>query len=217
MAKLKFKYCTMDAGKTTEALQIAHQYETNGKLGMLITLDTRKGGKMWSRLGAEKDAVLIDNKTDIHELVTAKYDLLESDTIVDYVIIDEVQFLTREQVGQLVALVDDWNINVHAYGLLTDFQGNQFEGSSQLIADADEKTEISVKALCWCGRKATHNARTVDGYRVASGEQIQEGYTGYEPLCRKHFYDGMTKKVIEDGLENGYVEGTKFVREITTN
>ena len=105
------------------------------------------------------------------------------------VIIDEAQFLTKAQVEMLVEMVDDYDVPVIAYGLRADFQNNFFEGSQWLMAWADTIEEI--KTICWCGRKATCNARVVDGRVVQEGEQVVLGGNGqYVSLCRKHFRRG---------------------------
>ena len=107
----------------------------------------------------------------------------------DCIIVDEAQFLTKDQVQMLVDIVDDLNVPVIAYGLRGDFQGNLFEGSTWLLAWADTIEEV--KTICWCGKKATCNARVFNGRVVKEGEQVLlGGNSQYVSLCRKHWRSG---------------------------
>ena len=118
---------------------------------------------------------------------------------VDYVIVDEAQFLLAEQIDQLARIVDDLNLDVFAFGITTDFRTKLFPGSQRLIELADRVETVQVEAMCWCGARATHNARTVGGEMVVEGEQVVVGdvaqsaaEVGYEVLCRRHHLRRMT-------------------------
>ena len=116
---------------------------------------------------------------------------------------DEAQFYTPAQVEQLAGVVDELNADVHAFGLLTDFRGRLFEGSARFLELADERQELQVEARCWCGARATQNARLVNGQQVYDGEVVVVGDTGgdaevvYELLCRRHWLRGETGRVDE--------------------
>jgi thymidine kinase len=187
VAKLYFYYSSMNAGKSTTLLQSAHNYRERGLTPLLFTpqLDTRAGtGRIASRIGLETDARAFTPADDLHQLTTAA-------GAVDCVLIDEAQFLTRAQVYQLGEVADRLNVPVLAYGLRTDFQGNLFEGSQQLLAWADKLIEI--KTICHCGRKATMVLRTDEvGNVVREGEQVEIGGNDrYTSVCRKCFKRGM--------------------------
>jgi thymidine kinase len=118
---------------------------------------------------------------------------------VDYVIVDEAQFLAPEQIDQLANVVDDLGLDVFAFGITTDFRTKLFPGSQRLIELADRIETLQVEAMCWCGARATHNARTVGGEMVVEGEQVVVGdvnrateEVGYEVLCRRHHRRRMT-------------------------
>jgi thymidine kinase len=142
-----------------------------------------------SRLGLATAAVEVREDTDIREY-TAR--ALAADREIDYVICDEAQFLTSAQVEQLVAVVDELDVDVFAFGIATDFRTRLFPGSQRLIELADEIRVMQVEALCWCGARATHNARTVGGEMVLEGEQVVVGdvepaaAVAYTVLCRRH-------------------------------
>ncbi|NOV00348.1 thymidine kinase [Paenibacillus planticolens] len=180
MAKLYFRYGTMNSGKSIEVLRVAHNYEEQGKKVLLLTsvVDDRFGvGKVVSRIGMQKNAIVVDDKLDMVEL--AKNELPNC------ILVDEAQFLNKQQVAQLIEIVDDLNIPVIAYGLRADFMGQLFEGSTALIAAADTIEEI--KTVCWyCDKKAIMNMRCKDGEPIFHGEQIQiGGNESYVPVCRK--------------------------------
>ena len=185
MAQLYFRYSTMNAGKSIEVLKIAHNYEEQQKRVLLFThrIDDRYGvGKVASRIGLSRDAIAISAATDIYEIVTGQLP-------VDCVLIDEAQFINREQVLQLCRIVDELSIPVIAYGLKNDFQNHLFEGSEALLLFADKLEEI--KTVCWfCNRKALMNMRIENGKPVRTGEQIKiGGNESYIPVCRKHYFD----------------------------
>jgi thymidine kinase len=180
LAKLYFRYGTMNSGKSIEVLRTAHNYEEQGKKVLLLTplLDDRNGvGTVTSRIGMQKEAIVIDDAIDMVELATAEKP--------NCILIDEAQFLNKKQVQQLTEIVDGLNIPVIAYGLRADFMGNLFEGSYHLLAIADKIEEI--KTVCWyCDKKAIMNMRCKDGRPVFEGQQIQiGGNESYLPVCRK--------------------------------
>ena len=182
MAKLYFRYGAMGSSKTANAIMVKYNYWERGKNAILIkpSLDTRNGSRrIWSRCGLEDTCIAME-ELDMQKVENGEYDCL---------IVDEAQFLTREQVLELVDVVDQKNVPVVAYGLRADFQGNLFEGSKWLMAWADTIEEV--KTVCWCGRKATCNARIADGRVVKTGEQIMlGGNESYVALCRRHWAEG---------------------------
>lgn len=190
MAKLRYRYATMESGKSAEILQVNYNYNKIGKKGLLLIpdKDTTSNGMISSRLGISAPATKIKETDNIFELVQEK---LKTEDI-SYLILDESNFITVEQADQLGDIVDYLGIDVLAYGLLTDFKTNLFGGSARLVAIQDELEEISVKSVCHCGKKANFNARVVNGKIAKDGEQVlldpkngekQEVY--YIPLCRK--------------------------------
>ncbi len=193
MAKFYFYYSAMNAGKSTTLLQSSYNYNERGMNPLVLTpqLDNRSGeGKVASRIGLNADAttfVQSDNLLDrIKELHKA--------SSVHCVLVDEAQFLTKQQVRQLSDVVDELDIPVLAYGLRTDFQGNLFEGSENLLAWADSLTEI--KTICHCGRKATMVLRLgEDGQPLRDGAQVKiGGNETYMSVCRRHFKEGIATR-----------------------
>lgn len=186
MAKLYFNYSSMNAGKSTMLLQANHNYMERGMNPVIYTsnLDSRFGkGEIVSRIGLKSKSNTFDIKTDIYnDILTFK-----EKNLIDCVLIDEAQFLTKNQVDQLGKIVDELDIPVLAFGIRTDFQGNLFEGSKYLLAWADNLKEI--KTVCHCGRKATMVLRVDDeGSIVSDGSQIEiGGEERYVSVCRKHF------------------------------
>lgn len=190
MAKLYFYYAAMNAGKSTTLLQASFNYRERGMETMLFTaaIDDRYGqGIISSRIGLSAEASLFDANTDIRGAIEAEHALRPLSCI----LVDEAQFLTRDQVFQLADVCDDMNIPVLAYGLRTDFRANLFTGSMHLLAIAD--TLVELKAVCVCGRKATMNLRIDDdGRAVAIGAQTEIGGNDrYIALCRRHFVEEM--------------------------
>jgi len=185
MAKLYFYYASMNAGKSSTLLQADFNYRERGMRTMVWTarLDTRGQGMVRSRIGLEADAHLYDPDTDLWAAIRAAHDAQP----LDCVLIDEAQFLTRDQVWQCARLADEAGIPVVCYGLRTDFQGELFPGSAALLGIADKLVEL--KGVCHCGRKATMNLRVDDiGQAVSAGEQTEiGGNERYVALCRKHF------------------------------
>lgn len=188
MAKLYFRYSAMNAGKTTQLLQVKYNYEERGQAVLLFkpAIDNRENSnKVRSRIGLEADAVLADSGTDLLQAVKSEL----QKHLVHCVLVDEAQFLSRQQVLQLCSIVDDLNIAVIAYGLRADFKGGLFPGSEALLAFSDSIEEI--KTICWCGKKAIMNTRLLNGKPVYEGEQIYiGGNESYISLCRKHWREG---------------------------
>ncbi|MFD7692913.1 thymidine kinase [Streptomyces sp. NPDC059805] len=196
MPELVFFSGTMDCGKSTLALQIEHNRSARGLAGIIFTRDDRAGeGKLSSRLGLVTDAVEVEDGADLYAYVV---DHLSRGGRADYVIADEAQFLAPEQIDQLARVVDDLGLDVFAFGITTDFRTKLFPGSQRLVELADRVEVLQVEALCWCGARATHNARTTGGEMVVEGAQVvvgdvdQSDTIGYEVLCRRHHRRRMT-------------------------
>jgi thymidine kinase len=180
MAQLYFRYSTMNAGKSTEILKIAHNYEEQNKKVLLFTpaIDDRYGrGQITSRMGFQRDAVIIDGGTDMLEMARRARP--------DCVLVDEGQFLSREQVIVLTRIVDEMEIPVIVYGLKNDYRNRFFSGSEALLLFADKIEEV--KAVCWyCPKKATMLLKFKDGLPVGEGPQIEIGGNDkYISVCRK--------------------------------
>lgn len=190
MAKLYFYYASMNAGKSTTLLQADFNYRERGMATMLWTaqLDDRSDEKaIESRIGLGADAQRFHSETDLFERVSAAHAVEP----LACVMVDEAQFLTKEQVWQLARLADEAGVPVICYGLRTDFQGELFPGSAALLGIAD--TLVELKAVCHCGRKASMNLR-VDGTGAAvkAGAQTEIGGNDrYVALCRKHFSEAL--------------------------
>ncbi|MFD3582928.1 thymidine kinase [Streptomyces sp. NPDC058683] len=197
MPELVFFSGTMDCGKSTLALQIEHNRSARGLVGMIFSRDDRAGhGKLSSRLGLVTDAVEVEDGQDLYAYLV---DHLSRGGRANYVIADEAQFLAPEQIDQLARVVDDLGLDVYAFGITTDFRSKLFPGSQRLVELADRVEVLQVEALCWCGARATHNARTVGGEMVVEGAQVvvgdvngSAGEVGYEVLCRRHHRRRMT-------------------------
>ena len=200
MAELQFFTGTMDSGKSTLALQTNHNHAVRGRQGRIFTSHDRAGAAtLSSRLGLQHDAIEVTPDFDFWRYVV---DALTHGARVDYLICDEAQFYAPAQVEQLARLVDELQIDVFAFGILTDFRSVMFPGSARLVELADRMNVLQVEALCWCGKRATHNARTENGAMVTEGEVIVVGdvrdeaeaapQVGYEVLCRQHHRRGMT-------------------------
>ena len=196
MATLRFSFGTMGSGKSTMALQIHHNLAKRDLYGLLLTALDREGAQVTSRLGVAAQAVEVQADLDLYALAVNHWPL-------HYLVCDEAQFYTPEQCDQLARVVDDLGVDVFAFGLITDFRGNLFEGTKRLLEIADERVPMQVEARCWCGARATHNARVVNGIVVYEGETVvvgdTEGQTDqplfgdvvrYELLCRSHYRKG---------------------------
>ena len=177
MAKLYFRYGAMGSSKTANAIMVQYNYQERGQKALILKpkLDTRDGERVVSsRCGLSAPCMYIED---------------------DYacLIVDEAQFLTKAQVEELVRIVDYEHIPVVAYGLRADFKGNFFEGSQWLMAWADSIEEV--KTICWCGRKATFNARLLNGKVTKTGEQVVlGGNESYTSLCRLHWALGQASR-----------------------
>jgi thymidine kinase len=196
VAELVFFSGTMDCGKSTLALQMDHNHRARGRSGLIFTKMDRMGESVLSsRLGLSTTALEVTDDVDFWDAVV---EFATAGSRVDYLICDEAQFYTPEQVEQLAKLVDEMGVDVFAFGITADFRTQLFPGSRRMIELADRVQVLQVEALCWCGRRATHNARVVDGVMVVEGEQVVVGDTKpggdlsaglveYEVLCRRHF------------------------------
>jgi len=208
VAELVFFSGTMDCGKSTLALQMDYNHRARGRGGVRFSRNDRAGNsRISSRLGLETDAVEVTDGTDFWDEVVSRRTRGQR---VDYLICDEAQFYSPLQVEQLARLVDEIDVDVFAFGISADFRTRLFPGSQRLIELADRVQVLQVEALCWCGRRATHNARTVDGVMVVQGAQVvvgdvdmavdpaaagTEGHlpvVGYETLCRRHYMRRVT-------------------------
>ena len=203
MSELVFFSGTMDCGKSTLALQMDHNHRARGRAGLIFSSQDRAGsGHLSSRLGLLVDALEVTSSLDFWAAVVGR---LQAGGRVDYLICDEAQFYTPEQVDDLARIVDDLGIDVFAFGITSDFRTRLFSGSERLIELSDRVESLQVQALCWCGKRATHNARTVGGVMVVEGAQVMVGDTGsvgdapaeasavgYEVLCRAHHRREMT-------------------------
>ena len=186
MAKLYFNYSTMNAGKSAILLQASHNYRERGMETYLLTadFDGRAGvGKIASRIGIEAEAETYSQSDDLYDRIESRL----AQGPVACVLIDEAQWMTREQVWQLARAVDDLSVPVMCYGLRVDFQGELFPGSAALLALADEMREV--RTICHCGKKATMVIRVdADGNAVTEGAQIEVGGNDrYVSLCRRHW------------------------------
>ena len=195
MAELRFYFGTMGSGKSTLALQIHHNLTDSGQNGLLLTQLDRASSSVSSRLGVAEPAIEVTPDLDLFALaeeVIAEHGSLE------YLVCDEAQFYRPSQIDQLADIVDLLDADAYVFGLLTDFRGRLFEGTTRLLEVADVRQELQVEARCWCTRRATHNARLVDGKQVYEGEVVVVGDTRsdtdsevtYELLCRRHWNQG---------------------------
>ncbi len=203
MADLAFFYGTMNCGKSTLALQIHHNAVRAGKQCLLLTKHDRQGGTISSRIGLAQPAMVVDDDLDLRAYVSG---LLADGRPIDVLICDEVQFYSPAQVEQLGEIVDLLDVEVQAFGLLTDFTTTLFPGSQRLLELADRRQELQVEAMCWCGQRGILNARTVDGRIQREGEQVvvgdtDQGAVAYEVLCRRHHRDGTTRELADRPLE----------------
>ena len=203
-AHLRFFHGPMDCGKSTLALQVDHNQRRQGRHGVLITQGDRSAApQISSRVGLSREATEIDDGTDLRLLVRDRW---AEGHRVDYLIVDEAQFLTDSQVDQLAELVDQWHVDVYAFGLTTDFRARLFPGTQRLLELADDVQRVQVEVLCWCGLPGLLNARVVDGAMVRSGETVVVADTApaelpaaeprsspavrYQVLCRRHYVLG---------------------------
>ncbi|MDO7869464.1 thymidine kinase [Nocardioides jiangxiensis] len=198
MAELIFRTGTMDAGKSTLALQTNHNHAARGRVGLIFTTNDRAGeAVLSSRLGLTHQAVEVNPDFDFWKYVVHS---LTAGARIDYLICDEAQFYTPAQIEDLAKIVDELQIDVFCFGILTDFRTRLFPGSARLVELADRTEVLQVEALCWCGKRATHNARTENGAMVTEGDQVVVGdvveddevRVAYEVLCRQHHRRALT-------------------------
>jgi thymidine kinase len=218
MAELSYFTGPMDSGKSTLALQLDYTQSAAGRKGRLFTSHDRAGNStISSRLGLARPAIEVTWEFDFWNYVVAQ---LTGGQRIDYLVCDETQFYSADQIDQLARIVDELQIDVFAIGLLTDFQTRLFAGSRRLVELCDSIEILQVRALCWCGERATHNARTVNGEMVLVGDQVVVGDTlpvpdgaggdtaggdtaggdtaqeiAYEVLCRRHHRRRVTRAV----------------------
>jgi thymidine kinase len=208
MAELSYFTGPMDSGKSTLALQLDYTQSAAGRKGRLFTSHDRAGeSTISSRLGLARPAIEVTWEFDFWDYVVAQ---LTGGQRIDYLVCDETQFYSADQIDQLARIVDELQIDVFAIGLLTDFQTRLFAGSRRLVELCDSIEILQVRALCWCGERATHNARTVNGEMVLVGDQVVVGDTlpvpdgaggdtaqeiAYEVLCRRHHRRRVTRAV----------------------
>lgn len=210
--RVKFCYGPMDCGKSTLALQIDHNLARQGRQGLLLVRHDRSGtAQISSRIGITRRALEVEVDTDVRALVLQAW---ERGKHVDYLIVDEAQFLSSEQVEQLTDLADEACIDVYCFGIATDFRSELFAGARRLFELADELQPVQVEVLCWCGRPGRFNARVRDGVVLRTGDTVYVADTApstpgtgsvgevnsdttrsstetatvrYQVLCRRHF------------------------------
>lgn len=201
VAELVFYAGTMDCGKSTLALQTDHNHASRGRAGLVFTrLDRAGNSVLSSRLGLSVSAIEVSDDFNFRRYIV---DTLSAGNRVDYIICDEAQFYTAGQVEDLARIVDELAIDVFAFGIMTDFRTRLFPGSARLVELSDRVQVLQVEALCWCGARAIHNARTLDGDMTTEGDQVLVGDVAgaeaassvtYEVLCRRHYRAGLTAK-----------------------
>jgi thymidine kinase len=196
---LRFSFGTMGSGKSTLALQIHHNLAKRSRRGLLLSQLDREGARVSSRLGLSQEAFQVTPALDI-EVMAERF--VKDHGSLDYIVCDECQFYTAEQADQLANVADRFDTDVYAFGLITDFRGVLFDGTKRLLELADERIQLHVEARCWCGSRATFNARLVNGQVVFEGDVVVVGDTApadpqlfgdvvtYELLCRAHYRAG---------------------------
>lgn len=188
MAKLYFRYGCMNSGKTVDLLKTWYNYKECYKTPVIISCDTdtRSGrAKVKSRIkGLEADATPISHDTNILGIYTGMHDNA------DVILVDEAQFLSRDQVIELGSIVDDYGVPVICYGLRDTFKGTLFEGSKALFEYADTIQELVT--LChFCNHKATMHLLKVDGKYCTEGNDVHIGDTEFYSVCRKHYFENI--------------------------
>ncbi len=200
MAELTFFTGPMDCGKSTLALQVAYTETRAGREGRLFTSRDRAGhATISSRIGLSRDAAEVSEDLDFWSYVVRE---LTGGRRIDFLVCDEAQFYAPGHIDQLARLVDELQIDVFCFGILTDFRTELFPASRRLVELCDRMETLQVRPRCWCGAPATHNARTVGGVMVTEGSQVVVGDTGsaqaevaYQVLCRRHHRRRVTAEV----------------------
>lgn len=180
--KVYFKYGVMGSAKSLDLIRAEYNYRERGMETMVFLpeIDTRAGGKIWSRLGITLEGIRVKKTDNVFEIVQRHIKSLKRD--IKSVFVDDVHFLSEKQIDEMCDIADKLNIPVLCYGLRSDFRGLLFEASKRLLELADEIEEI--KAMCDCGKKATMNARFVNNKPVRTGKQIVIGAEQYKSYCR---------------------------------
>lgn len=190
MAKIYYIYAVMNAGKSTELLQVNHNYQTNNMKTLLLkpSVDTRfSATEIVSRLGVSKEAMPL-NDDNVDEVIK---DISHNNY--HCILIDESNFLSRNVILKLADACDEYDVPMMFFGLKTDYTGNLFEGSKALLEIADNFREL--KTVCWCGKKATMNLlEDENGEVVKQGESFHLGDTEFHSVCRKHWQEGKTHR-----------------------
>lgn len=195
MAKLYFRYSSMDAGKTLDLLKVAYNYEDRGRTPLILTsaIDKRAGlNKVKSRIGIDKEAYSLRTSDDIYEFVSE----FNTKTSIDCILIDEIHFFTPDQIWQLSDIVDNLNIPVICYGLRSNYLGQPFKTAALLLAIADTLEEV--KTICHCGKKASFNMMVQAGIAIKEGnpivvddDSLKDIDTKYVSVCRRHWKAGV--------------------------
>ena len=198
VAELTYFTGPMDCGKSTLALQVAYTESTAGRQGRLFTMLDRSGeATITSRIGLTSPALEVTSELDLWKYVVSE---LTGGRRVDFLVCDEAQFYTPAHIDQLARIVDELQIDVFCFGILTDFRTELFPASRRLVELCDRMEMLQVRPRCWCGEPATHNARTVNGVMVTEGSQVVVGDIGdaevaYQVLCRRHHRRHVTAQV----------------------
>lgn len=193
MAKLYFRYGTMNCGKSTILMQVAHNYEENGKKVIVIksSIDTKANDCLESRIGLKRKVDILIDKNKSIEKAISKYEEI------DCILVDEAQFLNSKQIEQLWKIVKKRDIPVICYGLKTDFQSHLFEGSKRLLELADELEELVT--ICSCGKKAKFNARYINNKFTLTGKEViidgSKDNVIYKPKCGKCYLNAIEKNI----------------------
>lgn len=200
MAELTFFTGPMNCGKSTLALQVDFTESSAGRQGRLFTrLDRAGEATISSRIGISRPALEVDDDFDFWRYVVSE---LTGGRRVDYLVCDESHFYTPAHIDQLARVVDELQLDVYCFSILTDFRSELFPSTRRLVELCDRMEQLQARPRCWCGEPATHNARVVDGRMVLEGEQVvvgdmaaEVGVVGYEVLCRRHHRRRMTAAI----------------------
>jgi thymidine kinase len=197
--RIRWYFGPMDCGKSTLALQIDHNQARQGRHGLVLVRHDRSGRpQISSRIGISRQATEVADGDDLRRLVRARW---ADGQRVDYLVVDEAQFLSTEQVEQLAELADDAQVDVYCFGIATDFRSRMFPGARRLFELADELNPVQVEVLCWCGVPGRFNARVSAGRVLREGDTVLVADTDhagpdhlrevrYQVLCRRHFRTG---------------------------